>query len=184
MALSYVNVRIVAALNHAGLASVGLSGVDASVLHATSLGAPWDRAGSSPIVDVRALESMWRSGFTPVLSSVAVDVEGGLLNCNADTVAGAVAGATSASSLVLLSDIDQLRADVDDVTSALSSVTMDQVRAMIDGGTAREGMRPKMAAALDALVGGAERIVMANGTRRHALRDALSFAIPTTEVVR
>ena len=184
MALSYVNARIVAALNHAGLASVGLCGADATVLRATSLGDPWDRAGTSPRVGVDVLESMWRSGLTPVLSSVAVDVDGDLLNCNADTVAGAVAGATDAAVLVLLSDVDQLRADADDAQSALTSVTMDEVRSMIDTGAAREGMRPKMVAALDALDGGAGRIVVANGTRRHALRDALTSAVPTTEVVR
>ena len=51
-------------------------------------------------------------------------------------------------------------------------------------GAARDGMTPKLAAALDALHGGAERILLANGTRRHALRDALARSIPTTEVVR
>ena len=184
MALSYVNLRIVAALNEAGLASIGLTGADATVLRATSLGDPWQRAGASPVVDVKVVESMWRDGYTPVLNSIAVDADGELLNCNADTVAGAVAGASDAAALVLLSDIDQLRTDADDPASALTSVTMQQVRAMIENGSARDGMRPKMVAALDALEGGAERIVMANGTRRHALRDALTSAIPTTEVVR
>jgi acetylglutamate kinase len=63
-------------------------------------------------------------------------------------------------------------------------VTSAEVKAMIDSGAARDGMRPKMTAALDALDGGAYRIVMANGTRAHALRDALTNSIPTTEVVR
>jgi acetylglutamate kinase len=45
-------------------------------------------------------------------------------------------------------------------------------------------MRPKMTAALDALAGGAQRILMANATRSHALRGALEASIPTTEVVR
>ena len=51
-------------------------------------------------------------------------------------------------------------------------------------GAAREGMRPKMLAALDALEGGARRVLLANGTRAHALRDALDESIPTTEVLR
>ena len=51
-------------------------------------------------------------------------------------------------------------------------------------GAARDGMRPKMNAALDALGGGAARILMANGTRAHALRRALDSSIPSTEVVR
>jgi acetylglutamate kinase len=45
-------------------------------------------------------------------------------------------------------------------------------------------MRPKVIAALAALDAGAHRVLVANGTRRHALRDALSGTIPTTEVVR
>ena len=55
---------------------------------------------------------------------------------------------------------------------------------MKSSGAARDGMNPKMTAALDALDGGAERILLANGTRSHALRDALAGAIPTTEVLR
>jgi acetylglutamate kinase len=184
MALGQVNLRVVAALNQAGLPSIGLSGADGSVLHSTSLGTPWNRAGTAPKVQADLIETLWRDGFTVVLSPVALDADGELLNCNADTVAGAVAGAVGASSLVLLSDIDQLRAQLDDADSALASVTSAEVKAMIDSGAARDGMRPKMTAALDALDGGAYRIVMANGTRAHALRDALTNSIPTTEVVR
>jgi acetylglutamate kinase len=68
--------------------------------------------------------------------------------------------------------------------SALDAVSGDDVRRLVDSGAAREGMRPKMLAALDALDGGARRVLLANGTREHALRDALDRSIPTTEVVR
>ena len=85
---------------------------------------------------------------------------------------------------MLLSDVDQLRAEPDDADSSLASVTSAEVKALIGSGAARDGMRPKMIAALDALDSGAQRIVMANGTRPHALRDALTSSIPTTEVVR
>ena len=118
------------------------------------------------------------------MSSIAVDPHGALLNCNADTAAGAVAGAIDADALVLLSDVDQLRADPDDPESAIDAVTSDEVVSMIASGTARDGMRPKMMAALDALDGGARRVIMANGTRAHALRAALVREIPVTEVVR
>jgi acetylglutamate kinase len=184
MALSEVNLRIVAALNEAGLDALGLSGVDGSLLRARSLGEPWQRAGSAPKVRAELIESLWGIGVTPVMSSVAVDDEGGLLNCNADTAAGAVAGALGAAALVLLSDIDQLRTNVDDPSSALATATRAQVLELVDSGAARDGMRPKMIAALNALEGGATRIVMANGTRAHALREALTNSIPTTEVVR
>ena len=174
MALAQVNHALAAALSHAGLPSVGVSGADAGLTHATSLGDPWERAGSVTSIDVGVVEALWRGGYTPVVSPVAVDDDGRLLNCNADAVAGALAGALGAETLVLLSDIAQLRADPDDPASALARVSASTVEDMISSGAARDGMRPKMNAALDALGAGA---------RPHALRDVVQGLVPTTEVV-
>jgi acetylglutamate kinase len=184
MALSRVNVHLVAALVQAGLSCLGLSGVDNGLLRADAVGAPWGRIGAAPKVDGDVIVSLWREGLTPIVSPVALDHAGDLVNCNADVAAGALAGAVDAELLVLLSDIDQLRADPNDETSALATVGVDQVRQLVDSGAAREGMRPKMLAALDALDGGAQTVLLANGTREHALRDALARRIPTTEVAR
>ncbi len=183
MALSDVNVRVVAALNDAGLASVGLSGADASLLRSESVGEPYDRVGAAPLVNRAALDALWSAGLTPVVNPVALDKNAEPLNCNADAVAGAIAGALGAEVLVLLSDVDQLLAHVEDPTSALSTVTGTTIQSMLHSGAARDGMTPKLSAALDALHGGAVRILLANGTRAHALRDALAHSIPTTEVM-
>lgn len=184
MALSLVNLHLVSAFAHAGLASVGMSGADGSTLRASALGAPWGRVGASPKVDTALIDALWRAGVTPVVNSIAVDEAGELVNCNADAAAGALAGALNAQSLVLLSDVDQLRADPLDERTSFSSITAGEVRRLVESGSAREGMRPKMIAALDALESGAQRVVMANGSRPHALRDALAGVIPATEVLR
>lgn len=183
MALSIVNLRLVTAFNHAGLASVGLSGADGAMLRASAMGEPWGRSGAAPKVDASVIRSMWAQGLTPVVSSVAVDEVGELVNCNADSAAGALAAALDATALILLSDVDQLRADPLDPTTALSVVSGDEVRRLIDEGAVREGMRPKMLAALDALEGGAQRVVLANGTQPHALRGVLDGSFATTEVL-
>lgn len=182
MGLGQVNAHLVAAFNLAGLVSAGLSGVDGATLRAAALGGLWGRAAGAPKVDVELVTTLWRGGVTPVVSPLATDEFGGLVNCNADTAAGSLAGALDATALLLLSDVDQLLADPTVESSALSSVNGAQVRQLIDGGAAREGMRPKMIAALDALEGGATRVLVANGTRPHALRDALAGTIPLTEV--
>jgi acetylglutamate kinase len=184
MALGEVNLLITAALNRVGLASVGISGADAALIRATSLGEPWERAGGLPKVRDDIVTTLWSAGLTPIVSPVAVDERGDLLNCNADTVAGALAAALGAEVLVLLSDVDQLRSKPDDASTALSRVSATQVRAMLESQRARDGMRPKVSAALDALNAGAKCVLLANGTRRHALRDALARSVPTTEVVR
>ena len=82
------------------------------------------------------------------------------MNCNADVAAGALASALDAEVLVLLSDVDQLRRDPEDVATSLASVSGDDVRAMLASGAVREGMRPKMTAALDALDAGARRLAL------------------------
>ena len=183
MALSEVNLAIVSSFNQAGLVSVGLSGTDGSVLSSTPRGDVWGRVATSPKVRADVLASLWEANFTPVMTSIAVDDEGELLNCNADTAAGAIASALGAT-LVLLSDVDQLRGDPDDPTSGVEKITMAQLLDLVASGSARDGMRPKGLAALDALEGGATSVLIANGTRPHALANALAKSIPTTEVVR
>ncbi len=184
MALAQVNLHLVAALNRAGLASVGLSGADQSLMTAAALGLPWGRAASVPTVNRELIETLWASGVTPVVSSVVTDEHGDLVNCNADAAAGALAGALHAEALVLLSDVNQLRRDPLDESTSVDLVTKDDVMRMIDDGSILEGMRPKMTAALDALDGGARRVLMANGMTPHALRNVLDGSAKRTEVVR
>ncbi len=182
MALASVNAALVAGLVAHGIGAVGLCGVDAGLLRARALGGAWGRAGDTPVVDTGVLEAQWAAGLVPVVSPVAVDEGGRLLNCNADTAAGALAGALGAE-LVLLSDVDQLRTDPEDAATALERVSAAEVAALLSSGAAREGMRPKVRAALDALAGGAGRVVLANGRRPHALAAALKREGHHTEVV-
>ena len=184
MALSEVNLRVVAALNQAGLSAVGLNGADASLFRATPLGGPWGRAAAAPTVRADSVLALLDAGLVPVVSSVALDEAGELLNCNADSAAGALARALDARRLVLLSDVDQIRADASDASSAFATLTYEQLGALVDSGAARDGMRPKAQAALAALEGGARAVIVANGARRHALVGSLHGEIPTTEVTQ
>ncbi|MHB2027537.1 MAG: acetylglutamate kinase [Acidimicrobiales bacterium] len=181
MALSLVNIRLVSALRHGGLTCTGLYGGDVS---ARSVGEPWGRVGNSPSIYSGTIQLLLSNGITPVMTPLAVDEHGQLLNCNADSVAGALASALKAEALILLSDVDQLRADPLDADSALSRVSADQVRGLVDSGAARDGMRPKMSAALDAIEGGAHRVLLANGSEPHALANVLSGLSKVTEIIR
>lgn len=183
MALGFVNQSICAALSQNGLRVAGVSGVDGRLLSAHALGATWGRAGGSPVVEPGVVTALATAGFTPVVSPVAVDEEGNLVNCNADTAAGALAGALGAE-LVLLSDVDQLRSDPADAATGLDAVSAEQIEALVASGAIRDGMRPKAQAALDALAGGAPQVRLANGTRPHALRELRAGALATTAVVQ
>jgi acetylglutamate kinase len=182
LALAGVNRALVTALRVNGVAAAGLSGVDGGLLTATSVGEPWGHVAQAPVTQPAIIQALWSAGFTPVVSPVAASLEGARLNCNADTAAGALAGALHCEGLLLLSDIDQLRLDPDDPTSGLAEVSLAEVDDMILRGLARDGMRPKLAAAANALTAGAQRVWLANGTVVHALRDVLNATLVTTEV--
>ena len=63
MALSHVNLHLVAALVHNGLACVGLSGADNGLLRAEPVGPPWGRIGLAPKVDIELIVNLWRDGL-------------------------------------------------------------------------------------------------------------------------
>ena len=103
------------------------------------MGEPHDRVGDAPVVNRAVLDALWSAGLTPVVSPVALDKNAEPLNCNADAVAGALAAELRADVLVLLSDIDQLRAR----RRGPGDVTMSSVTGDADRGDATLGCRAR-----------------------------------------
>ncbi len=171
-----INKRVVSLLERAGGRAVGLSGADASLLRVRP-----HRPGGRDIGFVGAIESvqvgllllLLDHGYLPVLSSTASDDQGQPSNVNADSVAGAVAAALTASRLVFLSDVPGVLAG-GTVQRLLSA---SQVRVLLEQGEAAGGMRPKLEAALAALAGGVPRVHLLDGRVPHILVDELSGGV-------
>jgi acetylglutamate kinase len=121
------------------------------------------------------LTSLLDLGLTPVLACLAIDESGGLLNVNADEVAGAVAGALDAPAL-FLTDVPGVLADPDDPASRLATMTRGEVERAVASGTITGGMVPKVEAALAALALGAPSALIADGRRPDAIAAALEGA--------
>jgi acetylglutamate kinase len=150
-----VNRLVVSALRAAGLDAVGLSGVDGGLLTARPA-AGLGHVGE--IVQVRAslLESLLLTGLTPVVAPVA-PAEGGTgvpLNVNADHAAAAVAGALHAEELLFVSDVPGV--DVGGV--AQPTLAASEIEAMIELGTAIDGMAAKLRSAARALGAGVRAV--------------------------
>jgi acetylglutamate kinase len=105
----------------------------------------------------------------PVIATIGTDTKGQAYNVNADTAAGAIAGALMAEKLVYLTNIEGLRRDVHDATSLISSITTGELQNMLDEGRLTEGMIPKIESCIHAIDHGVAKAHILDGRAPHAL---------------
>lgn len=159
------NTALLAACRALDIAAVGLSGVDSGLVRARRRppvvvdGETIDYGHVGDVVSVNpgVLESLLADGKLPVVSPIAADDDGNLLNCNADGIAAAIAVAMRAVKLVLLTDVPGLLERAEDPRSLVSYVDLEGLRVMRQRGVLAGGMAPKTAAIESALNGGVER---------------------------
>jgi acetylglutamate kinase len=174
-----INKEIVAAINDAGGFAVGLSGKDGNLMRAQRLRRTKRDPDSNierildlglvgePVeVTPHILEFFERSDITPVIAPIGFGSGGETLNVNADTAAGAIAGAVSAQRLILLTDIEGV---LDGDGRLIPQLTVAEARKRIADGTIKGGMIPKVETCLDALAHGVEGAVIVDGRVPHAL---------------
>jgi acetylglutamate kinase len=176
-----VNTRFVAALLAAGTQAVGLTGADGGCglsevapPHRTVDGRAVDlgRVGiPAPTADMRLLQALLQDRFVPVIASIGVDSEGRLLNVNADTMAGHLAGRLRARRLVIAGSTAGVLDAAGKTIPLLDPATIGQ---LVTGGTATAGMVAKLRACEQALAGGVDDVVIVDGRDQDALRAAAS----------
>jgi len=154
-------------------AAVGLTGRDAELLRATPREPDLGRVGRMAHVNVRALAALRAAGLVPVVGCLALAPDGGLLNVNADEVAGAVAGALG-EGVVFLTNVPGVLDDPADPGSLLAELTRDEALARIADGRVAGGMIPKVEAALAALDQGAPFALIADGRDPAGVARALA----------
>lgn len=117
----------------------------------------YGHVGDLEAVDPALLLHLLAGGFVPVVSPLAADARGNLLNLNADGVAAAIAVALGAEKLLLLVDTPGLLERLDDPASLISHVDLDGLARMTAEGKVSGGMLPKVRALETALAGGVPR---------------------------
>ena len=165
-----VNKDIVILINRTGQPAVGLCGDDGMLFRATRQNAPSGQdigfVGRIERVDVDVLTHVAQD-YIPVVASVGADREGNSYNINADEAAGAVARALCAYKLMFLTDVPGWLRDPADPASVVSETTADRVEATLS--TVSGGMRPKLAACVDAIHGGVSFAHIVDGRVPHSL---------------
>ncbi len=159
MALSgSANKRLVAALIRSGVAAVGLSGEDASLIAAQPMDVEQlGYVGVPGRINVVFLRHLLAGGYLPVISPVSRNDSGSLgaaLNVNGDDAAAAIAGALQADELLLVADVPGVLRD----GAVIPTLTSCEARTLLADGTAAGGMRAKLQAAIAALDAGISRV--------------------------
>jgi len=164
-----VNRELVAAINVHGPLATGMSGEDGSFIRASALRPELGFVGEVDDVDPTLLQRLLDTNVIPVVATIGSGDDGQAYNINADTAAGAIAAALQAEKLVYLTDVEGIRKDVDDPASLLSTVTIDEVKAMIADGTIAGGMIPKVGSCVQAVEAGVAHAHILDGRVPHVL---------------
>ena len=123
--------------------------------------------GEVKSVNPRAVLDLISVGKIPVISSIAPDVQGSLLNVNADLAAASLAVALGAEKLIVLTDVPGLYSDWPDRASLVSEITSTELRELIP--SLESGMVPKMTACLEAVDGGVPKAHIIDGRDPHSI---------------
>ncbi len=151
--------------------AVGLMGHDCQLIVAEVLGGELGRVGRVVSINAGLLLTLLSVNLTPVVGCVAVDRSGEALNINADTVAGAVAGALG-QGVIFLTDVDGVYRSFPDPASLAPELSRAEAERGIEAGWIGGGMVPKVRAALDALERGATFATIASGMQAGVVRRA------------
>ena len=163
-----INKSLVAAIAKAGGQAVGISGKDGNLIKARKLSKSEDLGfvGEPEAVDITVIQALMEHNLMPVVAPVGLGEDGQTYNINADTAAGAVAGAIGASRLLMLSDVAGI---ADKQGKLIEHVGLSAARQLIKDGTVQGGMIPKLETCIKAVEEGAEAAVIMDGRVPHAV---------------
>lgn len=174
-----VNKAIVAQINQQGVKAVGLSGKDGGLIKAKKMKIVFQEDETKPpeIIDPgmvgqvtrihpAIIQTLTKDGFIPIIAPVGVGDKGETYNINADLVASQMAMALNAGRLILMTDVDGVLDNNDELISSINAVRIEK---MITNQQITGGMIPKIECAIEALRGGVKKVPIINGKRRHAI---------------
>ncbi len=181
-----LNTELVTEFRHAGVNAFGLSGVDGGLVTGTRKSAVrvvedgtekikrGDHAGKPETVNLHVLETLIDSGYVPVISPPMLADDGAAVNTDADRMAAVVAGAVGAN-LVVLTDVEGVRADPNDASTLIKAATtpteLAELREVAEGSMTR-----KVMAATEALENGTKEVIISDADLRDPVVAALNGA--------
>ncbi len=172
-----VNKQVAGLINRAGALAVGICGKDGGLIRARRLSRvvrdtdsliekhlDLGFVGEPEHIDVRVIHALTGAGLIPVIAPVGVGADGQTYNINADTAAGAIAGALGATRLLMLTDVAGV---LDKAKKLIPELSVAEVSEGIADGTITGGMIPKVECCVDAVKAGVKGAVILDGRLPH-----------------
>ena len=175
-----ISIEILSLLKKNSVKAMGVSGVAAGVIEArkrppvkVSGGGDelvdFGQVGDIQRIDTELLRLLLDQGYVPVLSPLGADVEGNVLNINADTVASHIASEMHAEKLLYMTGTPGVMADINDPTSLISRLTADEARQAIQEGIIKGGMIPKVEESLRSIARGTNQVHILSAIEPHQM---------------
>lgn len=162
-----------------GINAVGISAADGELIRAKKMepivdGEPVDigYVGDIDVVNPKIVNTLLAGGFLPIISPIGVSESGRGFNMNADIAAGAIGGSLMANEVIFMTDVAGIYREFPNPDSIISTISAAELKVLQP--SFREGMIPKVQAALYALESGAKRIRIIDGRVAENLLSALS----------
>ncbi len=162
--LGRVNTRLVAALRRRSLKAIGVSGL----AQGSSLQSDLGYVGKIDRFDGASLEMLCEQGYIPVIAPIAIGEDAEIYNVNGDSFAAAVASAVQADWLFLMTDIDGVYLDPAKKESRFSHLSVDLAKSL----AVKDGMIPKLKAAVDAIESGVSSVLIGKSLGAHTVISA------------
>lgn len=171
-----VNKGITADLCKHGIDAVGISGRDNNLICAKKkyLYEKEEKidigyVGEVVSVNTKILIDLLEGGYLPVISPIGCDGEGNVYNINADYVASSVSGVLNSEKFILLTDVEGLYKDINDPSSFISSINIEEIKKYIQKKVIIGGMIPKMECCIEAIENGTKNVHLIDGREKHSL---------------
>lgn len=166
------NKDLVSLIGVCGGKAIGMCGIDGGMIKVKKLeenGIDYGFVGEIIDVDPSAIKKTLEEDYIPVIATVGVDGEGQVYNINADTAAAEIAASLKAENIITLTDIPGLMRDVNDKSSLIPEIHLDEIESLIESGIIYGGMIPKIKSCEKAIRSGVKKAVMIDGRIPHSI---------------
>ena len=164
-----ISKELVKLITNTGGKAISLSGMDGGMLRAKVLDPELGFVGDIETVNTRPILDVLEHGYIPVISTLGFDELDNTYNINADTAAAAIAGALRAECLISMTDTPGLLRNVNDQSSRIPIVKVDEAPLLMRDGTISGGMIPKVECCLDAIRWGVTKVFILDGRIPHSI---------------